>query len=131
MKVVFVTFGTENYKDAVIRICTQASDMNVFDKVYQFNENDLGEDFYKMHGNFVAENKKGFGHWIWKGYIVNKVMNDIEMGDIIFYADSGCELNICGKERFMEYIKLVGQYRAFLSRWFVLRLLFEADIGFL
>ena len=110
MKVVFVTFGTENYKDAVIRICTQASDMNVFDKVYQFNENDLGEDFYSMHSKFVTENKKGFGHWIWKGYIVNKIMNNIEMGDIIFYADSGCELNIYGKDRFMEYIELVQKY---------------------
>jgi glycosyltransferase involved in cell wall biosynthesis len=110
MKVVFVTFGTENYNDAVIRICKQAVDMNVFDTVYKFNEKDLGEDFYKLHGNFVDNNKKGYGHWIWKGYIVNKVMNSIEMGDIIFYADSGCELNISGKERFMEYIELVKSY---------------------
>lgn len=110
MKVVFVTFGTNNYNNAVTRICKQAADMKVFDKVYQFNENDLGEDFYNMHGKFVTENKKGFGHWIWKGYIVNKIMNNLDMGDILFYADSGCELNICGKDRFMEYIKLVQSY---------------------
>jgi hypothetical protein len=111
MKFAFLTFGGggENYYGAVERICRQAKTFSLFKKIYGFTDKDLKNDkeWWNKHANFVSNNKRGYGYWIWKCYLIKKVMQDMEMGDIILYTDSGCELNIKGRPRMFEYIKLV------------------------
>ncbi|NYE05895.1 hypothetical protein F4694_002670 [Bacillus niacini] len=61
-----------------------------FDKVIEFNPELLGDEFYKEHGSFVANNKKGAGYWIWKPYLILKTLLEYSNeGDYIFYCDSG------------------------------------------
>lgn len=111
MKLAFLTFGggNEDFHGAVQRICRQAETFNLFKKIYGFTDHDLKNDteWWNKHGNFVTNNKRGYGYWIWKAYLIKKVMQDMEMGDIILYTDSGCELNINGRSRMIDYIKLV------------------------
>jgi hypothetical protein len=112
MKVYFITFGggDPKYIGAVERICKQASGFNIFEKIYGITDKVLMEDkdFWEKHGKFILSNKKGYGYWIWKSYLIHKIMSseEIKENDIIFYADSGCELNIKGKNRLLEYIEL-------------------------
>jgi hypothetical protein len=48
-----------------------------------------------LDANFVQQNNKifnqdrGFGYWLWKPYIINRVLTLVNDGDIIFYVDSG------------------------------------------
>ncbi len=113
MKLHFITFGAgnEDYHKAVERICTQAKRFNLFKNIFGFTEKDLHEktEFWETHGKFITENTKGFGYWIWKCFLLLEVMNKniIEEGDIILFADSGCELNIRARTKMFEYIKLV------------------------
>ena len=113
MKLAFLTFGGggENYYGAVQRICAQAERFNLFKKIYGFTDKDLKNDaqWWNKHGDFVMKHKRGYGYWIWKCYLIKKVMEEIEMGDIVLYTDSGCELNVRGRPRMIEYIKLVMQ----------------------
>ena len=110
----FITFGGGyiNYHQAVDRIVNQAEQFNVFNKCYGFKDHDLINDslFWNEHGKFILSNPKGCGYWIWKGYLIKKIMDQINYGDIILYADSGCELNINGKEKLMEYFKLTEEH---------------------
>lgn len=113
MKLHFITFGAgnSNYHDAVKRICNQARKFNIFKNILGFTEKDLQDNkpFWENHGEFILNNPRGYGYWIWKCFLIRQVMverQDIEEGDIILYVDSGCELNINGRQRMFQYINL-------------------------
>lgn len=113
MSLYFITFGggTQHYKNAVKRICKQASRFNMFTEIFGFTDDDLKSDldFWNKHGDFINSNPQGYGFWIWKIYLLRKLMKDdkYKEGDIFFYVDAGCEMNLRGKLRFKEYIKMV------------------------
>lgn len=113
MKLHFITFGggSTDYHEAVKRICAQARKFSLFKNVFGFTEKDLqdNEEFWQRHGDFIKNNPKGFGYWIWKCFLIKQVMNrsDVEEGDIVLFVDAGCELNIKGRKRMIDYIGLV------------------------
>ncbi len=110
IKKYFLAFGgpTQNYHEAVKRICSQAEKFDLFDKIIGLTEVDLQADveFWSVHKDFVNSNPRGYGYWLWKPYIIKKTLNSMEDGDILLYADSGCELNPKGISKFNEYIEL-------------------------
>lgn len=59
-----------------------------FDKVCEFGPDDVDEDFRRAHADIFAY-ERGNGLWLWKPYIINKVMAECADGDYIFYLDSG------------------------------------------
>ena len=65
-------------------------------------------DFWNQHQHFINQNRRGFGYWIWKPYIIKKNMEEMNDGDVLLYLDCGCELvNKCKKELLncMEIVK--------------------------
>lgn len=86
--------GSKNFNDSVDRIHKELTDINVFDKVLTYKEDVLKNDsvFWKKHGTFIETNKRGYGYWIWKSYLILKTMERMNDGDILFYIDSGCEV---------------------------------------
>jgi hypothetical protein len=111
-KIYFLTFGApyKLYHDAVNRICFQAKEVNLFHKIYGFTEDKLKEDilFWKNHSNFILNNRRGYGYWIWKPYIILDVLKNINDGDILLWCDSGCEINIEGKDKLIELFEKVN-----------------------
>jgi hypothetical protein len=110
-KFVFITFGgpKERFKNPLVRIYNEAKNFSVFDEIYCFDDSDLKKDeiFWNKHGSFIEKNYKGYGYWIWKPYLIHKKLNELNEGDILVYADCGCEININGKKRFNEYIDML------------------------
>ncbi len=111
-RIFFISFGgpLENYHNAVKRICNEAKPFNIFDEIIQVTDIDLKNDanFWNQHKNFIENNKRGYGYWTWKPYIILKLLNNINDNDIIIYADAGCTLNINGKKRLLDYIDIVS-----------------------
>jgi len=110
VKKIFITFGgpSPNYHNAVKRICKQAADFSLFDTIVPITDKNLKEDkdFWTKHGNFISNNGRGYGYWLWKSYIVKKQLEIMDNDDILLYADSGCTLNIKGKDRLLEYFSM-------------------------
>ena len=108
-----MTFGGPNiiYHQAVERICKQAKEFNIFDNIFTYTEKDLIEDkdFWDKHSKFIQNNSRGYGYWLWKPYLVKKTLEKINSGDILLYLDSGCELNVNGKQRMLELIEIVNK----------------------
>lgn len=102
----FMTFGgpTANYHDAVNRLCKQAREFNLFDSITGYTEKDLQNDneFWTKHNNFIQNNSRGYGYWLWKPYLILKKLNEINNNDILLYLDAGCELNVEGKTHFVD-----------------------------
>jgi hypothetical protein len=107
----FITFGAggQNYEDACSRLTHQASQMNVFDTIIAFSENDLKDDneFWSKHSDFILKNKRGYGNWLWKPYLIKKQMDKMKDGDILLYLDAGCELDIKKRDRMIECFSIV------------------------
>jgi hypothetical protein len=105
----FFTFGAgeKNFIEAGIRLVRQAKETNVFDKALLFTDIDLRKDslFWNKHGAFVKSNPKGYGYWIWKPYLILKMLEKMYEGDVLIYADSGCEIHIQNKSLLEDVIR--------------------------
>lgn len=106
--------GNEFYVQNVERIGHEAQAMNCFDTINTVTDLDLKNHvdhavFYAQHGKFLEENKRGFGYWLWKPYLIKKQLEAMAENEILVYADSRCTLNVQGKPRLKEYFELVNQ----------------------
>jgi hypothetical protein len=86
MKTHLLTFGTENYSNAVTSLI-KSSD-GYFTEYHTFSTKDIDEKFYQEN-NEILKQSRGAGYWLWKPYIIKKILNEIEDGDIVFYVDAG------------------------------------------
>lgn len=106
---VALTFGggSRRYNDAAERFKMQLEELEVFDKVISLGEKDLKSDneFWKVHGNFIENNKRGYGYWIWKPYLIMQQLSCMKDEDVLFYADAGCEVDLSKKEKFIQLKK--------------------------
>lgn len=108
--VYFASFGgpTASYHAALQRICDEAVKFELFAKIFGYTDIYLKNDaeFWSTHGYFVSTNKRGYGYWLWKSYLLKKLLGTVNDGDIIVYADAGCTMNVHGKSRLVEYIDM-------------------------
>ena len=108
----FLSFGAgKEFKKSLAQIEKEALQFSFFDYVHACNEDLLVEDndFWNQHGKFIVNNPRGYGYWLWKPYIVLRLLDKIKENDIIVYADAGCQLNsstIEAKERMNEYVEI-------------------------
>jgi hypothetical protein len=104
-KIHFVTFGSPQFYRTLERVHVEAITSEFFDEYHVFTEKDLPEDILE----YCENNKRGYGFYIWKPYLVDLVINQIPENDIIVWCDCGNSIFRNGKERFDEYIKLVNE----------------------
>jgi hypothetical protein len=107
----FITFGagSKNYIEAGSRLCTQAKNIGLFNKITLFTGEYLQQDieFWGRHSEFIMKNNKGYGYWLWKPYIIKKTIETLNDGDILLYLDSGCEININKRNEMLNYFNII------------------------
>lgn len=86
-----VTYSTENYEKARKYSVKMAYKKGKADKVFEYSEECLSEGF-KIKNRKTISCSRGAGYWVWKPYVVNKALGELEMGDYLFYCDSGAFL---------------------------------------
>jgi hypothetical protein len=102
-----VSFADTRLKGSHVRLLKQAKEMNFFDKIHLFDENDLSVEFRKKFKDKLVPGSRGFGYWSWKPEVILNVLNKIEEGDCLLYLDAGCHLNVYGKKRLVEYFNIL------------------------
>jgi hypothetical protein len=122
----FITFGShDNYIQAAERLVSQSKKLNIFTETILYTPEFLQKDleFWNKHGEFINKNKKGYGYWIWKSFIIKKTMGSMKDGDILLYLDCGCELDSKIRMRLLECIdivkrhKIIGTYASLEKEW--------------
>lgn len=64
---------------------------NLFDEVKLLNENDLDNYIKKIVNDIITKyDKKGYGYWIWKSYIILQELNVLNDDDILVFLDIHC-----------------------------------------
>ena len=134
----FVTFGagSKNYIEAGERLKNQINDLNLFDKLLFYTDEYLKNDpdFWNQHSNFIQNNPRGYGYWLWKPYIVKKTIEQMNDGDILLYLDCGCEFDIKKKDKLINHFELVkkdyviGIYTCLEKDWTKMDLILEVLI---
>lgn len=87
--VVFATFGDARWKDSVKRIRHEAWESGFFGNFLCYNERDLSDEFLR----YAKRNPRGYGFWRWKHIICGCLMEKLDFGDYLVYADAGCTIN--------------------------------------
>jgi hypothetical protein len=67
------------------RIKNEAESFNIFDNIVIYNDENLKTDFpefWSTHGNFINNNSRGYGYWIWKSYLVLKTLESMNENDM-------------------------------------------------
>lgn len=105
MKIYLITYGSGKFKYSSKRVSKEAESLGFFSKVFVFSESDLP---ISIKSSPLFYNNKGGGFWLWKPYIIDKVLNEIEEGDIVVYSDAGNEL--FNSDKWSEYFILLKNY---------------------
>lgn len=112
-KVHFLTFCAGiDFAGSLQKIHDEAKHVAVFDQIHTMNDIDIQQDteFWEQHKEFIQQNPRGWGYWLWKSYINLCLIEKINDGDIVVYADGGCELNVtdASMKRLDEYIEMAN-----------------------
>lgn len=86
---IFITYGDDNFKDSVKRICKEAKLLGIFDKVISYNPKKLPKEIMQSPLMHYA---RGGGYWLWKPYVIWMTMQKYPNA-IVVYTDAGCTLN--------------------------------------
>lgn len=85
---VLINYANGAYRKAQRWNTWTAKYIGGFDKVYSFSEKDIDSEFLQ-HNSRILSYERGNGLWLWKPYFINKVLNECNDGDFVFYSDSG------------------------------------------
>ena len=116
MKKVFLAFGSNfdgrrNHINNAHNLTENVKKLEIFDEYKLYGEQDLINDkpFWNQHKNFILNNKRGYGYWLWKPYLIKKTMENLNDGDILLYLDSQCEIVLDEKKDLLNYLDIVKE----------------------
>jgi hypothetical protein len=101
-----ITYADKNFLKSKIRILEEARKFKEFYKIKSFGIQDLDVSFKEKFKKILSFSRIA-GYGIWRPYIIKKFLIDANP-DYLVYLDAGCTINIEGKKRFFEYIKILN-----------------------
>lgn len=105
-----ITYGNHRFSKARERIKREASATNWFKSITTYSPNDLDASFSTQFKHILQQSRIA-GYGIWRPYIIDKKLHEIEDNDILIYIDAGCTINIKGKSRLDEYIQMLNTHK--------------------
>ena len=87
-KIVVMNFANETYRKQQKDNTQSALKYGKADEVLEFSEKDLDEEYYTSNPE-ITKIKRGFGLWLWKPYLILKVMELMNDNEILVYSDGG------------------------------------------
>ena len=89
MKTHLVTFATSDFAAAQRRQAESANDVGGIDEVVLWDsERWSQQDFFRQHRD-LASRQRGAGYWLWKPFIILKLLETVAKDDVVIYADVG------------------------------------------
>lgn len=111
MKIHFLSFASGKFKKGLKRIEIEARNSVFFDTINCLCPGDLPTKYRIENLLLLNSFTRGYGYWIWKSFVIKLLLEKVDDGDVILYADAGSMINIEGKKRFNEYVELLCQSR--------------------
>jgi hypothetical protein len=90
MKKYHINYAHNGYYNGQKINSESAISVGGFDKSIPHGFDNIDKEFYEKNKHILSQ-RRGAGYWLWKPYIISKLLNEIEYGDILCYTDSGSE----------------------------------------
>lgn len=101
MKLITFAGGDEKYFELAKQLKNSASEYETTIYTQKFLKHH--EDFWTKHKEFITNNQRGYGYWLWKPFVIQQVMKTMQNDEILFYCDADFILR---KDRnFLEKLK--------------------------
>lgn len=110
MKTIFLSFANSVYVLSLRRLEEQIKDCPLIDEFHFLTNKDLDKKFKRNFHPYVY--RRGYGYWKWKSYLIKHQLDKMQDGDILIYADAGCDYNSKGVDRLNEYIQIVKTHES-------------------
>tara|TARA_B100000963_G_C22577245_1_gene649064 strand:+ start:608 stop:1495 length:888 start_codon:yes stop_codon:yes gene_type:complete len=108
-KIILLSFASDDLKKSINRFKRQAEETNFYDKIRIITYSDLDNNFKLILKKLLLDGKKkGFGYFMWKPYLVKKILEEINYGDIVNYMDIGFHLLKENRKKFGDYLKFIN-----------------------
>lgn len=107
----------------------QAKPFGLFTNYYSFDDKKLAKKypfFWQEHESFIQSNKRGFGYWIWKPFLVLQCLEEMKEGEGLLYLDGGCHLNLNEG----SILKLKNYFHTAEKTGMLVTQLFDGQFGF-
>jgi hypothetical protein len=82
-----VTYSTVSFESMRRKNVKSAYKKGKADIVFEYTPEDIDESFKEKH-KYILSQKRGAGLWLWKPYIINKALSEIEYGDYLMYSEA-------------------------------------------
>lgn len=103
----WTTFGDRRLVNTRERITQEAINMDIFKDLYPWDETMFEMEYWEKYKNHIERNRRGFGYYIWKPYIIEKTLSVLPENVYLLYTDVGCTLYKTGVPRLLEYVDLL------------------------
>jgi len=103
----FITYGSKEFSIQKRNLIYLAKKSKQFDSCLGFNQKDIDKDFFKEYSEILTS-RKGGGYWLWKFYLIKKLLDQINENDIVVFSDAGSSLNLKGISRLNEYFSMLN-----------------------
>ncbi len=106
-KIILLSFASDDLKISINRFKKQAKETNFYDEIKIITYTDLDTNFKHVLKKLTSNGKKkGFGYFMWKPYLVKKILEEINYGDVINYMDIGFHLLRENKKKIWRLFKI-------------------------
>jgi hypothetical protein len=103
-----ISFASRDFYKSQERLAGELTGTGFFKRVISYKQTDLnGTDFLAKHRQFIVKNRRGFGCWIWKPYIIGRALASLEEGEYLYYSDAGCTFETGGQPYMEDFISRV------------------------
>jgi hypothetical protein len=79
-------------------------------------------DFYAEFVNFIkSQPSRGYGRWVWKPYLINHHLAQLQDDEGLVYMDAGCHLNstnMNSNRRFRDYLDFTNEFGSLAMQLF-------------
>ena len=86
MKLITFAAGNEKYFEMAKNLKNSAPEYET--TIYTESFLMQQEDFWTKHKEFITNNQRGYGYWLWKPFLIQQVMKTMQNDEILFYCDS-------------------------------------------
>jgi hypothetical protein len=101
-RVIFVTFGTSEFSEARRALAHSLRGFGHNRHAFYSSHSDAVRRAIKENPE-VFKNRRGFGLWLWKPYIILDAMEQASSGDLIFYTDIAVHM-VASPEKMLELV---------------------------
>ena len=86
MTTTLLTFADESFADWQ-RVCTLTAQVFGIHAIHAVSPSDIDARFARDNHDILTQ-PRGCGLWLWKPYFIDRVLRELDEGDVLIYADA-------------------------------------------